>query len=385
MYSHYRDGVVRALTVSLFVIAVVLTATAAFAVVAPQGIAFAEESEPDWGSWGGDCCTDAPYSEPDWGSWGGECYDCGYDPNGNPDDGCYYDCGYDPNGNPVDDGCYDYYCGDDDGCDYYCGDDDYCCDDYDDDFGDDVFCDDYCDDEFYDEYEEGTSFRDSSGARYSFSAPSFRSSPTSYSAPIQVSNRPAPSYPSYPSYPSNPSRPSQTVHFPSSTNITNIDNSINDSFNTYNSYNTAIAQSTTGGAAVAAVTPGHTVAYVLPTYSYTAPTYTYTAPVVRATPAYVALSQIPYTGFDLGPVGNAIYWMSLLSFAVAGAYLLVYYNGGALALAGQAFAGMKSSRKEGEYTLPELPVAPVVKKEIASNTKDTMKFTEKGIVIDRNF
>lgn len=64
-------------------------------------------------------------------------------------------------------------------------------------------------------------------------------------------------------------------------------------------------------------------------YSYVAPTYvapTYVAPAVYTAPVapYVALSQIPYTGFDYGPVGNAIYWMSLLAFAVAAGYLLVY-------------------------------------------------------------
>ena len=56
---------------------------------------------------------------------------------------------------------------------------------------------------------------------------------------------------------------------------------------------------------------------------------------------YVALSQIPYTGFDFGPVGNTLYWLSLLSFAVASAYLLVYYKGGAMVLA-HATAGLAS-------------------------------------------
>ena len=55
--------------------------------------------------------------------------------------------------------------------------------------------------------------------------------------------------------------------------------------------------------------------------SYTvAPTY----PVAASPAPYVALSQIPYTGFDYGPVGNAIYWTAILAFAAAAGYLLVY-------------------------------------------------------------
>ena len=70
-------------------------------------------------------------------------------------------------------------------------------------------------------------------------------------------------------------------------------------------------------------------------YAYTAPTQpvyyysNYTAPTLPVyqppTAPYVALTQIPYTGYDFGPVGNAIYWMSLVLFAIAGAYLVVYY------------------------------------------------------------
>jgi len=76
-------------------------------------------------------------------------------------------------------------------------------------------------------------------------------------------------------------------------------------------------------------------------YAYTAPAY-----VAPAAP-YVSLSQIPYTGFDYGPVGNAIYWMSLLAFAVAAGYLIVYHRGGAFAFA----AGMLSRRQDASYEL----------------------------------
>ena len=38
----------------------------------------------------------------------------------------------------------------------------------------------------------------------------------------------------------------------------------------------------------------------------------------------VPLSQIPYTGFDFGTVGTAIYWTVLASFIIALSYLAVY-------------------------------------------------------------
>jgi hypothetical protein len=64
---------------------------------------------------------------------------------------------------------------------------------------------------------------------------------------------------------------------------------------------------------------------------------------VYAPTTSVSLSQIPYTGFDFGTVGNAIYWMSLLALAISGAYLLVYYKGGALVLASGLFAAKKET------------------------------------------
>jgi hypothetical protein len=62
----------------------------------------------------------------------------------------------------------------------------------------------------------------------------------------------------------------------------------------------------------------------------------------------VSWTQIPYTGFDFGPFGDAIYWAALMSFAVAAAYLLVYYRGGAFTLA-TAMMG-RSSIKPMNFT-----------------------------------
>ena len=56
------------------------------------------------------------------------------------------------------------------------------------------------------------------------------------------------------------------------------------------------------------------------------PTITLAAlPHVTAQPlAYLYLSQIPYTGLDLGPVGTAFYWIALIVFALALAYVLLF-------------------------------------------------------------
>ena len=75
-----------------------------------------------------------------------------------------------------------------------------------------------------------------------------------------------------------------------------------------------------------AVRPNRSTTYTL-TVSGFGGTRTCTA-YVSVSGQYVALSQIPYTGFDFGTFGNAIYWMGLLSFAVAASYLVFYYRGG---------------------------------------------------------
>lgn len=49
--------------------------------------------------------------------------------------------------------------------------------------------------------------------------------------------------------------------------------------------------------------------------------------LLSATPhplASVYLSQIPYTGLDLGPVGTALYWLTLLLWSGAAAYLILF-------------------------------------------------------------
>ncbi len=56
------------------------------------------------------------------------------------------------------------------------------------------------------------------------------------------------------------------------------------------------------------------------------PTITLTAlPHVSPQPlAYLYLSQIPYTGLELGPVGTVLYWIALVGWALALAYLVLF-------------------------------------------------------------
>ncbi len=207
-------------------------------------------------------------------------------------------------------------------------------------------------------------------------------------------------------------------------NNTNIDNSIRDSFNNYNSGNTSIVVATpqvpvvhttpapyctinhalSGGhyghnnsaylswsstnassaylsnvgsvevSGSRTVYSGHATTYTLTVYGYngqsatcstTVQGYTYTPPtyippVVQQ--PYVSLTQIPYTGFDLGPIGNSLYWVGLMAFALAGSYLMIYYRGGAL-----AFAGAMLPRTQKPLPAVVAPKAPIlVEKEAAA-------------------
>jgi hypothetical protein len=56
--------------------------------------------------------------------------------------------------------------------------------------------------------------------------------------------------------------------------------------------------------------------------------------------AFLYLSQIPYTGLDLGPLGTAFYWLALIVFALAAAYLVLF---GVAPLAKRALRSFGSS------------------------------------------
>ncbi len=55
-------------------------------------------------------------------------------------------------------------------------------------------------------------------------------------------------------------------------------------------------------------------------------------PPIIGTP-YVSLTQIPYTGFDFGLFGNALYWVGMILLALGGAHLIARQRGGVLAFA----------------------------------------------------
>ncbi len=48
----------------------------------------------------------------------------------------------------------------------------------------------------------------------------------------------------------------------------------------------------------------------------------YLPPPVQPQRPYISLSQVPYTGLDLGPVGTVLYWVFLILWTFAGAYLI---------------------------------------------------------------
>lgn len=199
---------------------------------------------------------------------------------------------------------------------------------------------------------------------------------------------------------------SNTVTNTNVNNVTNIDNSIRDSYNTYDSFNTAVVVTapqqpvynpptyhaapyctithaqyggygsgaylswTATNASSAYISQignvalsGSQMVYGSGTYTMTVYGYngqqatcattiqgTYHPPVYQQ--PYVSLTQIPYTGFDFGTFGNAMYWAALASFAIAGAYLMVYYRGGALAFA----TAMAPARKFQPVVAPKAPI-----------------------------
>lgn len=118
---------------------------------------------------------------------------------------------------------------------------------------------------------------------------------------------------------------------------------------------------------------------------------TYVPPVYY--PPQVALTQIPYTGLDLGTTDMVLYYLALLSFALAAGYLIVYYV--------PAFAGLKARIPAETMEAPmifarsvaaSVPFARASRSDNGSDSvfKDSMVFarSENGstprIVIQRN-
>lgn len=184
------------------------------------------------------------------------------------------------------------------------------------------------------------------------------------------------------------------------TTVTNVDNSINDSFNNYNSNNIAyvapatpqypvvyaqnpacqIYQAQTSGSVYLSWTstnatsaylsnvgtvnvngsqtvwPTNASTYVLTVYGANGQQATCQTSVNAA--PYVSLSQIPYTGFDFGTFGNAIYFATLAVFAIGAGYLAVYY------IPALAFAGIRREKKFAPVVAPMAPI--LLEKELAA-------------------
>ncbi|MBU6388882.1 hypothetical protein KGQ72_03360 [Patescibacteria group bacterium] len=145
--------------------------------------------------------------------------------------------------------------------------------------------------------------------------------------------------------------------------------------------------------------------YILTVYGQNGQTTTCnTLVTIGSAPRYpsVTLSQIPYTGFDFGSLGDAMYWVALAIFALASGYLLVYYKGGMAAFAGAAprrapvatapvaqpiAAAAPIAAKVEVVAKPAAPVLPTLATGVRP-TSDSMKvaFTDGAprIVISRN-
>ena len=90
---------------------------------------------------------------------------------------------------------------------------------------------------------------------------------------------------------------------------------------------------------------------------------------------YVSLTSVPYTGLDLGIMGNILYWGTLMAWAVGAAYLIVGYKGGIFGAVYQ-IAGMRTAPRKmnpDAVILNEVITAkaPEVVYETARATRDT--------------
>src|SRR3990167_8322781 len=203
-----------------------------------------------------------------------------------------------------------------------------------------------------------------------------------YQAPV--------TYPVQYVYPQQPTYPTQNTYCVLSASPSSITNG-QASYLTWSSTGATSAWLSDGIGQVAvngslAVRPNNSKMYTLTVSGYGG-TNTCTA-YVTVQGSYVSLSQIPYTGFDAGLLGNALYWLSLVSFAVAGAYLTVYYLprnvfGGAGTASTLAFAGSTlRARKQNiamheTVKVPEASKVEVVEKPIETMTPspiDVMEF-----------
>jgi hypothetical protein len=91
------------------------------------------------------------------------------------------------------------------------------------------------------------------------------------------------------------------------------------------------------------------------------PNVTLTSRPILAPLGSVYLSQIPYTGLDLGPIGTAVYWLVLVIWSLAAAYLVLF---GALPFSRRKLAGFGANVRQAVaetpvYTAPVATVRPM--------------------------
>ncbi|QQG37821.1 MAG: hypothetical protein HYS26_04330 [Candidatus Kaiserbacteria bacterium] len=134
-------------------------------------------------------------------------------------------------------------------------------------------------------------------------------------------------YPQYPVYPQTPVYPQQGLYCIITTSQSYIQNGQATvlSWTSYGAYSAWLSDGIGNVSPNGSLTvrPNVSTNYVL-TVQGQGGTRTCNVAVNVAGPS-VSLSQIPYTGFDAGLLGNAAFYGSLLVFAAAGAYLALYY------------------------------------------------------------
>lgn len=197
-------------------------------------------------------------------------------------------------------------------------------------------------------------------------------------AQVQISGQTTsqPTYPQYPTYPA----PYCTI---SHTQYTAYNYGTKQIYLSWTSSNASSAY--LSGYGSVAVNGSQTVyaaasqTYTLTVYGYNGQQATCQTTVYGTTytpTPYVSLTQIPYTGFDFGPFGNAMYWAGLVTVALAGAYLAVYY------VPSMAFAGT-ARRAYAPVVAPKAPIlaekeaalgnlAPIVASVRKAGTSDAM-------------
>lgn len=144
-------------------------------------------------------------------------------------------------------------------------------------------------------------------------------------------------------------------------------------------------------------------------YNYSHPNYTYgnygynnyyyNQPYYTPPAQYISLTQIPYTGFDFGPLGNSIYWFTLFALAIFAAYLLIYQSGmralatlpvinetiraGKLQIAVAREVFSRAAKAEARSSVASVQALPVAEQRLSGDTMHIVKGQQPRLVITR--